>query len=332
MKVTVFSAHAFEQQFLIEANQGKHQFHFVPQALTLKNAAQAIGSQAVALFTSDDASVHVLEKLHAVGVKYLALRSAGHDYVNLEKATALGMRVAYVPAYSPYAIAEHAAALLLALNRKLVQAHALVQQNNFCLDTLIGFDLNGKTIGIVGMGKIGGIMAKIMNGFGCRVLVYDVAPVTDVPVPVEQVTLEELLAQSDIVSLHAPLNDATRHLINRQTIALMKDGAYLINTSRGGLINTPDLIDALKSGKLGAAGLDVYEKEHGMFFQDLTHVPQRDAIFAELRALPNVLITGHQAFLTQTALRNITDTTLYNLNQWEKGEASEHELNHVLLT
>ncbi|MBA9077522.1 2-hydroxyacid dehydrogenase [Rufibacter quisquiliarum] len=331
MHVNVFSAHAFEQEFLLQANQGRHQLQFIPETLSLKNAAKAMGSKAVALFTSDDASLHVLEKLHVLGVHYVALRSAGFDHVNLPKATELKMRVASVPAYSPYAIAEHAVALLLALNRKLVLAHTQIEQNNFSLDNLIGFDLHGKTVGIIGMGKIGGIVARIMHGFGCRVLVYDVVPVTAAAAPVEQVSMERLLHESDIISLHAPLNEATHYLINRATIAQMKDGVYLINTSRGGLINTEDLVEALKSGKVGAAGLDVYEKEKPLFFKDLSGQPLHDDLFETLRALPNVLITGHQGFLTQTALRNIADTTLYNLNQWDQGEASVNELNHVPL-
>jgi len=326
MNLTIFSAHAFEQEFLLKASNQLHQLKFVDQKLSLETADEAAGSEAVALFTSDDASAPVLEKLQKLGVKYLALRSAGYDHVDLKKAAELGMMAANVPAYSPYAIGEHAVALIMALNRKLILAHEQVQANNFCLDNLIGFDVHGKTVGIVGLGKIGAVVAKIMNGFGCRILVNDVAEPVELGFPAEYVSLDMLLRESDIITLHAPLNEATCYLINAEALAKTKKGVMLINTSRGGLVNTSDLIAALKSGQVGAAGLDVYEHEKKLFFQDLSAQPLTDEVFAELKTFQNVLITGHQAFLTQTALGNISDTTLYNINCFAKGQESKHQL------
>ncbi|KAA3437133.1 2-hydroxyacid dehydrogenase [Rufibacter hautae] len=326
MRITVYSAHPFEQNFLAKANKQKHQLKFVNKTLTLETAQKAVGSQAIALFTSDNASAEVLEYLHNLGVRYVALRSAGFDYVDLQKAKELGMLVARVPAYSPYAIAEHTAALLLALNRHLILAHQRIEQNNFCLDNLIGFDLNGKTVGIIGLGKIGAVFARIMHGFGCRILLYDVVEPAPQGFPIESVSFDTLLRESDIISLHAPLNAATHYMINAETLAKTKEGVLLLNTSRGGLVNTADLIQALQNGQVSAAGLDVYENERHLFFQDLSDQPLTDELFAQLKALPNVLITGHQAFLTQTALTNIADTTLHNLTCFETGSACENLL------
>ncbi|MFB9862749.1 2-hydroxyacid dehydrogenase [Rufibacter immobilis] len=326
MQVTVFSAHPFEQEFLLTANQQHHQLKFVEQALTLANVQEAAGSQAIALFTSDDASAPVLEALHRLGVRHVALRSAGFDYVDLSKAKELGISVARVPAYSPYAIAEHTVAMLLALNRHLLEAHARIRQNNFCLDQLIGFDLNGKTVGIIGLGKIGAVFGKIMHGFGCRILVHDLVQPEPQEFPLEFVSLDTVLREADALSLHAPLTAATKYLINAHTLAKTKQGVILLNTSRGGLIKTEDLIQSLKTGQVAAAGLDVYEHEKHLFFQDLSQQPLQDELFAQLKALPNVLITGHQAFLTRTALRNISDTTVYNLNCFETGQDCVNKL------
>ncbi|GAA4295670.1 2-hydroxyacid dehydrogenase [Nibribacter koreensis] len=325
MHVTVYSAHPFEKEYLDRANH-RHQLTYVTEPLRLETAALATGSEAVVLFTLDDASGPVLEKLHALGTKYVATRSAGYDHVDVTRANALGMKVARVPAYSPYAIAEHATALILALNRKLILAHERINQNNFSLDPLIGFDLNGKTAGIIGLGTIGKVMAKILNGFGCNILAYDVNPTESNKVPVTFVSLEALLSQSDIISLHAPYNAQTKYLINARSLALCKPGVMLINTSRGGLVNTQELISALRSGQVGAAGLDVYEHEKNIFFRDLSGQPLEDELFKELRTLPNVLITGHQAFLTSNALGNIADTTLHTLDCWENGIPSGNEL------
>jgi len=325
MLVTVYSAHNFEIEYLEKENK-QHQFRYITEQLSVKTAELAAGSEAVALFTQDDASALVLNTLQALGVKYLTTRSAGYDHIDLQRVRSLQIKVAHVPAYSPYAIAEHAMALVMALNRKLIVAAARIKQNNYCLDDLIGFDMNGKTVGIIGLGKIGSVMAKIVHGFGCRILIYDVAPPVALEVPVEYVTLSKLLQQSDIISLHAPLTPETKYLINAESIKLLKKGSMLINTSRGGLINTKDLISALQTGQISAAGLDVYEKEKDIFFRDLSDKPVTDDLFAELKSLPNVLITGHQAFLTSTALQNIAETTIYNLDTWQNGGTSINEL------
>ncbi|RNI22572.1 2-hydroxyacid dehydrogenase [Rufibacter latericius] len=326
MQVTIFSARPYEKEFLEKEAPRHHSLKWVQEPLSLQTTSQALGSEAVCLFTQDDASANVLEKLQAMGIKYIALRCAGHDNVDLAKAETLGIRVANVPSYSPYAIAEHAATLLMALNRKVVLAQTQIQANNFSLDNLVGEELHGKTVGIIGMGKTGKAFAYIMLGFGCRVLAYDIVPPDLQKRNLFFVSQEEVFTQSDVISLHLPLNASTQHLINAATLFKLKKGAILLNTSRGGLINTVDLIAALKSGAVGAAGLDVYEHERGIFFQDHSGETLQDSLFEELRNLPNVLLTGHQAFLTRTALRNIADATHLSLDQWEKGEASANEL------
>jgi D-lactate dehydrogenase len=250
-------------------------------------------------------------------VRLIALRCAGDTQVDLAAARDLGLTVTRVPAYSPYAVAEHAVALLLALNRKLHRAHNRVREWNFSLDGLVGFDLHGKTVGVVGTGKIGAVFAKIMSGFGCRLLAFDVFPRTDLPVT--YVSREVLLAESDVISLHVPLLPETHHFLNTETIALLKRGAYVVNTSRGALIEAQALLDALKSGHIGGAALDVYEEEAGIFFHDLSGELLQDDVLARLISLPNVLITSHQAFLTHDALANIAQTTLDTITAFEKG-------------
>ena len=328
MHITVFSAHAFEQPYLTQAAHGQHELRFVPAALGPDTVAQARGSQAVAVFTSDDVSAPVLEQLHAAGVRYVAVRAAGHDQVDLAAAHRLGLRVATVPVYSPYAIAEHSVALILALNRRLHLADQQLRAYDFRLDNLVGFDLHGKTVGIIGCGRIGAILARILHGFGCQLLGYDVVP--DAALTTELglrfTTLADLYAQADIITLHAPLNEQTRHLIDAAALAQMKPGVMLVNTGRGGELDTVAALAALQSGQLGYLGLDVYEHEKSLFFNDHSHEAPQDATFAQLLAQPNVLITGHQAFLTREALTNIADATMASLNCWEKGEASGTEL------
>lgn len=328
MHVTVFSAHAFEQPYLTQAAGGQHELRFITAPLGPATAAQAVGSQAVAVFTSDDASAPVLETLAALGVRYVAIRAAGHDQVDLPAARRLGLRVASVPEYSPYAIAEHAVALMLALNRRLRQADAQLRRADFRLDNLIGFDLHGKTVGIVGCGRIGGVLAGILHGFGCRLLGFDVQPNPDLTqrYDLAYVPLGQLCTEADIISLHAPLNEQTRHLFNAATLARLKPGAMLINTGRGAVLDTEAALAALQSGQLGYLGLDVYEYEKGLFFQDHSQQPPADALFARLLAQTNVVITGHQGFLTKEALTNIADTTMGSLSGWARGEASATEL------
>lgn len=328
MNVAVYSTHPFEQPYLIAANQEKHELLFIDNRLSDKSAVFARDCEAICLFTGDDASAPVLERLQQEGIKYIALRSAGFNHVDLEKAKELGMRVARVPAYSPYAIAEHAVALILALNRKLIRAHNRIMELNFSLDGLVGFDMHGKTVGIIGTGKIGQVLAHILRGFGCRVLAFDLYPDQELieKYQVEYVPLEQLYQASDIISLHVPLNDKTRYMINAETIQKMKKGVMLINTSRGGLVDTKAVIDGLKHKHIGAVGLDVYEEEEGLFFEDHSEDILQDDVIARLMTFKKVLITSHQAFLTDTALTNIADTTVENLDAFEKGERNDNEL------
>lgn len=315
MNVAVFSAHNFEKEHLDKANNGKHNFKFIELPLSIETANLAAGCEAISLFVGDDASAPVIQKLNAFGVEFIALRSAGFNHVDLEEVKKLNMKAARVAEYSPYAVAEHAVALMLALNRKLIRAHSRVMEQNFSLDGLTGFDMNGKTVGIIGTGKIGGVTAKILNGFGCKILAYDIKRDERLNAfHVEYTTLENLYAQSDIVTLHVPLNAQTKYMINQSSLALMKPGVMLINTSRGKLIKTTDIIKALKSKQVGYLGLDVYEEEEGLFFEDHSEDIIQDDVIARLMTFRNVMITSHQAFLTETALRNIAETTVKNLN------------------
>ncbi len=328
MITTVFSTHKFEIPYLQRAAQGRQQLVLLTESLTERSASLAAGSAAVSIFVNDNASAPVLHALHALGVRHLALRSAGYNHVDLGTARQLGLRVARVPEYSPYAVAEHAVALILALNRKIIRAHNRVKELNFSLDGLIGFDMNGKTAGIIGTGRIGSVMVKILNGFGCRILAYDSAPnhrLTEM-YQAEYTDLATLCRQSDIISLHVPLTKETRYMIDRKTIALMKRGVMLINTSRGALINSRDVIQALKTGQIGYLGIDVYEEESGLFFEDHSEEILQDDTIARLMTFHNVLITGHQAFLTDTALENIAQTTIDNLTHFEKGTPCPNEI------
>ncbi|GAA3931378.1 2-hydroxyacid dehydrogenase [Hymenobacter algoricola] len=328
MHITVFSAHPFEQPFLRAAAQNRHELLFVDEALSLATADRAAGSPAVAIFVGDDASAPVLERLAALGVRYLLVRAAGYDQVDLPAAQRLGLRVANVPHYSPFAIAEHALALMLALNRHLHQADAQVRHADFRLDALVGFDLHGKTVGIVGCGTIGGTLAGLLHGFGCRLLGADVQPDPTLTqrFGLEFVPLDTLCAQADVISLHAPLTPATHHLFNAGQLAKTKRGVMLINTGRGGLLDTQAALAALDSGQLGYLGLDVYEHEKGLFFHDHSQVLPADTLLAQLLARPNVLVTGHQGFLTREALTNIATTALETLDQWLAGQAVPNEL------
>lgn len=328
MKATVFSTHKFDRPSLEEANNGRHDLNFLPVRLTAETAALARGSEAIALFTMDQANAAVLQKLHQLGIRYIVLRSAGFNHVDIKKATALGIRVARVPAYSPYAIAEHSMALILALNRKITRAHNRVREMNFALDGLTGFDLHGKVAGVAGTGKIGAILVKILHGFGCRLLGFDLNPDEQLSLEygLEYTDIETLCRQSDILSLHLPLIPETVHLINREMISIMKPGVMLINTSRGGLVDTKAVINGLKTGQVGYFGMDVYEEEDGLFFEDHSDHIVQDDVIARLMTFNNVLITSHQAFLTHTALRNIAETTIYNLDCFASGKASGNEV------
>ncbi|WP_417873974.1 2-hydroxyacid dehydrogenase [Xanthomarina gelatinilytica] len=328
MKTTIFSTHKFEEPYLLKANDGKHQLKLLESRLTEETAILATGSKTVSLFTGDDASAKVLEKLSTLGVKNIALRSAGFNHVDLLKVAELDMKVARVPAYSPYAIAEHTMALILALNRKLIKANNRVREHNFSLNGLTGFDLNGKTVGVIGTGKIGSVLIKILHGFGCNILAQDIEENKDLidKYGVIYTDCATLCKHADIISLHAPLKASTKHLIDAKHIALMKTGVMLINTSRGGLVDTKAVIQGLKTKKIGYLGLDVYEEEEGLFFEDHSDDILQDDVIARLMTFNNVLITSHQAFLTETALTNIAETTIYNLDCFDKEILSGNEI------
>jgi D-lactate dehydrogenase len=328
MKVAVFSTKAYDRQHLNAANQAAgspHEWVFLEPRLTAETARLADGCGAVCAFVNDDLGRPVLEKLAGVGVRFIALRSAGFNHVDLPAAEALGLTVARVPAYSPHGVAEHAVALMLALNRHLHRAYHRIRDGDFRLDGLAGFEMKGKTAGVVGTGQIGAACCGILRGFGMKVLAFDVNPSDELKASgIEYVGLDRLLAESHVVSLHVPLMPATQHLINAQAIGQMRDGVMLINTSRGGLIDTKALIAGLKNKKLGSVGLDVYEEEEALFFEDRSEVAIDDDTFARLLTFPNVLITGHQAFLTEEALDAIAETTVGNLTALADGGDCEN--------
>lgn len=328
MKVLVYSSKDFEVSFLEEANRGKHKMRFIKDTLTSDTAMEAIGFHAISVFSSDTVSNIVLEKLKDFGVKYISLRSVGYDNVNLFTAQSLDIKVANVPAYSPFAIAEHTVAILQALNRKLWPSFQRINQFNFDINNLIGFDLNNKTVGILGTGKIGSVMAKIMHGFGCELLGFDIIKNKELTAKyhLKYVSLKEVCLKSDIISIHLPLTTETHHLIDKDLIELMKPNAVIVNTARGAIINTKDILDALINDRISGLAMDVYEHERDIFFKDHSQKIPNDDTFIKLNALPNVLITGHHAFLTVEALTNIAETTIYNLDCWEDKKDNENEL------
>lgn len=333
MRVAVFSSKGYDQKFLTAANADqRHELVFLEARLVPATAQLARGFQGVCVFVNDQVNGEVLQILQAGGTELVALRSAGFNHVDILEAHRLGMQVVRVPAYSPYAVAEHTVGLLLTLNRKIHRAHARVREGNFSLEGLLGFDLHNRTVGIVGTGKIGAIVARILHGLGCRLLAYDVTPNTDcLQWGAEYVALDELLARSDIVTLHCPLTPETHHLINEKSLQRMRDGVMLINTSRGALIDTGAVLEALKNGKIGYLALDVYEEEEDLFFEDLSDRVIQDDVFARLLTMPNVLITGHQAFFTSDAMRNIAETTLGNITAAEEGRSSGNEVTPKLV-
>ena len=318
MKVAVFSARPYDRQFLDSANAGRHDLDYLDCRLTVGTTALAKGSTAVCLFANDHADATTMMAFAHMGIRLVALRSAGFNNVDVQAAASHGIIVARVPAYSPHAVAEHASALLLALNRKVHRASNRVREGNFSLEGLMGFDLFGKTIGIVGAGKIGSVVARIAIGFGCTVLASDPVRNPDCEgLGVRYVPLDDLLRLSDVVTLHCPLNESSHHLIGATALALMKQGAILINTSRGAVVDTHAVIGALKGGQLGGLGIDVYEEEDALFFEDRSDRPILDDQFARLLTFPNVLITGHQGFFTAEALTKIAETTIANLDTFE---------------
>lgn len=320
MRVAVFSAKPYDRDFFCAANEGRgHDLSFHESRLDAKSAPLAEGADAVCAFVNDSMDRDALEALKERGVKLIALRCAGFNNVDLKAAEELGIKVGRVPAYSPNAVAEHTLALILTLNRKTHRAYNRVREGNFSLTGLVGFDLCGKTVGLVGTGKIGTAAARIFRGFSCEAIAADPYPSDECrDMGVRYMDLPELLEKSDIVSLHLPLTPDTEHMIDAQALDHLKDGAMLINTSRGALIDTKAVIGALKSGTIGALGLDVYEEESDLFFQDLSGRVIQDDVFARLLTFPNVLITGHQGFFTREALENIAETTMENIDAFDK--------------
>lgn len=329
MRVAMFSTKPYDRQFFAAAGDRDacHEFRYFEPRLSLETAPLAAGFVAICAFVNDQLDAPVLEKLANGGTRLIALRCAGFNNVDLPAAGRLGLTVVRVPAYSPHAVAEHAVGLMLALNRKFHKAYARVREGNFSLEGLIGFDFFGRTAGIVGTGKIGSLVARILHGFGCKLLAHDVAPNVEVEsLGARYVALEELLAESHVVTLHCPLTPGTRHLINADSLARMRPGAMLINTSRGALIDAQAVVHALKSGRLGYLGLDVYEEEADLFFEDLSSRVIQDDVFTRLLTFPNVLVTGHQAFFTVNALESIARQTVDNISAFERGESPVNEV------
>lgn len=333
MKVAVFNTKPYDQAFLEVANQvHQHELVFFEPRLTNRTSVLADGFPAVCAFVNDELNSKVLTTLARQGTRLIALRCAGFNNVDLTAARNLDITVMRVPAYSPYAVAEHTVGLMLALNRQIHRSHARVREGNFALEGLLGFDLHGQTVGIVGTGKIGMIVARIMKGFGCRLLAHDRFPNPECEASgVKYVSLPELLVESDVITLHCPLTPETCHLIDAGALSQVKPGVMLINTSRGALIDTQAVIDALKSGQVGYLGLDVYEEEADLFFEDLSNQVIQDDVFARLITFPNVIITGHQAFFTRNALERIAEVTLTNITNFQQNVPSGNEVTLDLL-
>jgi D-lactate dehydrogenase len=328
MRVTVFSTKPYDQRFLTEANSaGTHDLFFLESRLWPKTAGLAAGSTAVCAFVNDQLDAGVLETLHQSGTRLIALRCAGFNNIDLPAAERLGMTIARVPAYSPHAVAEHTVALILGLNRKTHRAYNRVREGNFALEGLLGFDLCTRTAGIVGTGRIGKVLASIMVGFGCRVVANDPHPSEELTSRgVEYLSLNDLFETADIVCLNCPLTPDTHHLIDADSIKRMRDGVMIINTGRGALIDARAVIRGLKSSKIGSLGLDVYEEEADLFFENLSDKVIQDDVFARLLTFPNVLITGHQASFTHEALTSIAQTTLDNITAFETGQGTIHRV------
>jgi D-lactate dehydrogenase len=331
MKVLFYSIKDFERAFIKTAAPETFELHYTKEALSKTTASLAKGFDAVSIFSADDATEPVIRELKENGVSYIAVRASGYDNVDISVANETGIRVANVPGYSPNAVAEHAVALLLALNRKLIKANEQVHRQNFSVDNLVGFDLYKKKVGIIGTGRIGRTVAKIMHGFGCTLLAYDVKRDQELEhrYNVFYTGLHTLCSMSDIITLHIPLTDKTHYLIDRKLIHTMKRGVILINTARGGVVNTQDVLNALPGGEIGGFGADVYENEKGVFFSDHTGEDLKDPLLKKLLNFSNVLITPHQAFATQEALKNIAETTFANLHGFKHGKPVENEITYV---
>jgi D-lactate dehydrogenase len=328
MDVAVFSTKRYDREFLEGAGRGHDlQWHFLEPRLQRHTSPLAAGHEAICCFVNDILSEEVLTSLEAGGTRMIALRCAGYNNVDIPAADRLGIQVARVPAYSPYSVAEHALGMILTLNRKYHKAYNRIREGNFSLEGLLGFDLHGKTAGIVGTGNIGELMAKMLLALGCEVVAHDVRPNPRCEeAGVRYVELDQLFGQSDIISLHCPLLEATRHMINDRVIKQMKPGVMLINTSRGRLIDTRAVIDGLKSRQIGYLGIDVYEEEQDLFFENKSEQVIQDDIFQRLVSFPNVLVTGHQGFFTRNALESIARVTIENLLCFAAGKELENRI------
>jgi len=327
VKVAIFSAKKYDREFLSTANAARHEFHFFEPHLNETTASLAAGFGAVCVFVNDHVNAAVIAILASLGVRLVALRCAGYNNVDLKAAAKLGVTVVRVSGYSPHAVAEHTLGLMLALNRKLHRAYNRAREGNFALEGLLGFDMHGKTIGIIGTGKIGTVVAKILSGFGCPTLAFDPVPSDECrSLGVRYTTLHDLLAQSDIITMHCPLTPENKHMIDWRALEEMRTGVMLINTSRGALLDTVAVVEALKSGKIGYLGLDVYEEEEEIFFEDRSGLIIPDDVFARLLMFPNVIVTGHQAFFTREALENIAATSVDNITRFEQRQTPDNQL------
>lgn len=326
MRVAVFSTRPYDRQFLTEANaSAAHELTFFEARLDAQTAELSKGFDAICAFVNDSLDSRTLKQVADGGVRLVALRAAGFNNVDLAAADELGVAIARVPAYSPHAVAEHTLALALTLNRKLHKAYNRVREGNFALDGLLGFDVFGKTVGVIGTGEIGGRVAKLFQGFGCEVLAADPSPSPELQAAgVRYVAADALFAASDIISLHCPLTPATRHLVDSGAISRMKPGVMLINTSRGAVVDTRAVIAGLKRGAIGSLAIDVYEEEADLFFEDRSDEVIDDDVFARLLTFPNVLVTGHQGFFTREALEAIARTTIANLTAFERDGRAVH--------
>ncbi len=331
MKVAFFSTKTYDRDFFTVANYDQeHDLVFFEPHLDRHTVRLAKGYPAICTFVNDKLDDVTLEILAFQGTRLIALRCAGFNQVDLKAAARLNIQVVRVPAYSPYAVAEHTIGLILTLNRKIHRAYNRVREGNFSLDGLIGFELHNRTVGIIGTGKIGQIVAQILKGFGCQILAYDMFPnPVCIEMGVNYVDLPKLLSRADIITLHCPLTPETHHLIDRAAIEQMKSGAMLINTSRGALIDTAAVVESLKSHKIGALGLDVYEQESELFFEDLSDRIIQDDVFERLVTFPNVLMTAHQAFFTTEAMQDIAETTLTNITEIETNQPCGNIISHT---
>jgi D-lactate dehydrogenase len=328
MKVAVFSCKPYDKRTLIKANNDdKIQLQFFESRLSEETVSLTVGFDAVSCFVNDQLNAQVLTQLAKNNIKSIALRCAGFNNVDLKIAAKLDIQVFHVPDYSPTSVAEHAVALILSLNRKTHKAYNRVKEGNFSLEGLMGFNLSGKTVACIGTGRIGLAFIKIMQGFGCKVICYDPFPDTTlIKQGISYLPLDKIYQDADIISLHCPLNNDTQHLIDKHSLAQMKDGVMIINTSRGGLVNVQNAVDALYQGKIGYLGLDVYEQEGALFFEDMSETIIQDSVFQLLLTFPNVMVTGHQGYFTDIALSHIAQTTIENLTSFRLGKSNNRQL------